>query len=132
MDVIHFPDDARPARWNQPVVALGNFDGVHRGHRKILERAHRVAFERGATPVAVTFDPHPSRVVRLDNSQPLLMTTDQKVESPVDAGVDGGYIVVMANVITLGDPESFVRAVYVDCLRIAKVWVGANRLFGHV
>ena len=43
MDVIHFPDDPRPARWTQPVLALGNFDGVHRGHRKILDRVRRVA-----------------------------------------------------------------------------------------
>ena len=49
MDVIHFPDDPRPARWAQPVLALGNFDGLHRGHRKILERVQRVAGERGAT-----------------------------------------------------------------------------------
>jgi len=43
MDVIHFPEDARPAAWVQPVLALGNFDGVHRGHRKILDRLKRVA-----------------------------------------------------------------------------------------
>ena len=64
MDVIHFPEDARPPRWSQPVLALGNFDGVHRGHRKILERVCRVAGERGGTSVVMTFDPHPPRVVR--------------------------------------------------------------------
>jgi FAD synthase len=46
VDVIHFPDDARPAHWKQPVLALGNFDGLHRGHRKILDRLQRVAGER--------------------------------------------------------------------------------------
>jgi riboflavin kinase/FMN adenylyltransferase len=131
MDVIHYPDDARPARWNQPVVALGNFDGVHRGHRKILERAHRVAFERGATPVAVTFDPHPSRVVRPDKAQPLLMTTDQKIEALGDAGVQGVAIVRFTRELSLWDPETFVRTVLVEWLRIAEVWVGANFLFGH-
>ena len=45
MDIIHFPDDQRPSRWKQPVLALGNFDGVHRGHQKILERLKRVAAE---------------------------------------------------------------------------------------
>ena len=85
MDVIHFPDDARPARWTQPVLALGNFDGVHRGHRKILDRVRRVAAERGATSVVMTFDPHPPRVVRPDKAPPLLMTTAQKLEAIADA-----------------------------------------------
>ena len=81
MDVIHFPEDARPSRWSQPVLALGNFDGVHRGHRKILERVRRVADERGATSVVMTFDPHPPRVVRPDKAPPLLMTKAQRLES---------------------------------------------------
>ena len=42
MDIIHFPDNPRPAAWKQPVLALGNFDGLHRGHRKILDRLQRV------------------------------------------------------------------------------------------
>ena len=73
MDVIHYPDDPRPARWSHPVLALGNFDGVHRGHRKILDRVRRVASERGATSVVMTFDPHPPRVVRPDKAPPLLI-----------------------------------------------------------
>src|SRR5437660_1653263 len=131
MDVIHFPDDARPARWHQPVLALGNFDGVHRGHRKILDRVHRVALERGATPVVMTFDPHPSRVVRPDKAQPLLMTTDQKVGALADAGVQGVAIVRFTRELSLWDPEAFVRIVLVEWLRVAEVWVGANFLFGH-
>ncbi len=47
MNVIHFPDDQRPPRWKQPVLALGNFDGLHRGHVKIIERIQRGAAERG-------------------------------------------------------------------------------------
>ncbi len=49
MDIIHFPDDPRPRHWTRPVLALGNFDGLHRGHRKILDRVSRVAGEHGAT-----------------------------------------------------------------------------------
>ena len=93
MDVIHFPDDPRPARWKQPVLALGNFDGVHRGHRKILERVRRVSNEHGATPVVMTFDPHPPRIVRPDKAPPLLMTKAQKLEALADAGVQGAAIV---------------------------------------
>src|SRR3990172_4951043 len=93
MDVICFPDDLRPARWVRPVLALGNFDGVHRGHRKILDRVRRVAGERGATPVVMTFDPHPPRVVRPDKAPPLLMTTAQRLEAIASAGLQGAAIV---------------------------------------
>src|SRR5438128_4523138 len=131
MDVIHFPDDARPARWVQPVLALGNFDGVHRGHSKMLERMQRVAGERGATSVVMTFDPHPPRVVRPDKAPPLLMTTTQKLEAFARAGVSGAAIVRFTPELSRWDPEMFVRTVLVDWLRVAEVWVGANFLFGH-
>ena len=131
MDVIHFPEDARPSRWSQPVLALGNFDGVHRGHRKILERVRRVADERGATSVVMTFDPHPPRVVRPDKAPPLLMTKAQKLEAIEAAGVHGAAIVRFTPEMSRWEPEMFVRTVLVDWLRVAEVWVGANFLFGH-
>jgi riboflavin kinase/FMN adenylyltransferase len=131
MDVIHFPDDARPARWTQPALALGNFDGVHRGHRKILDRVRRVAMERGGTAVVMTFDPHPPRVVRPDKAPPLLMTTAQRLEAIAAAGIQGAAIVRFTPELSRWDPETFARAVLVDWMRVAEVWVGANFLFGH-
>ncbi len=131
MDVIHFPDDPRPPRWVQPVLALGNFDGVHRGHRKILDRVCRVATERGATPVVMTFDPHPPRVVRPDKAPPLIMTTSQKLEAIAAAGLQGAAIVRFTPELSHWDPDTFVQRVLVDWLRVADVWVGANFLFGH-
>jgi riboflavin kinase/FMN adenylyltransferase len=131
MDVIHFPEDPRPSRWVHPVLALGNFDGLHRGHRKILDRMRRVAEERGATSVIMTFDPHPPRVVRPDKAPPLLMTKAQKLEAIADAGVQGAAIVRFTPELSQWEPETFVRTVLVDWLRVAEVWVGANFLFGH-
>jgi riboflavin kinase/FMN adenylyltransferase len=131
MDVIHFPEDPRPAHWRQPVLALGNFDGVHRGHRKILERVRRVAGERAATSVVMTFDPHPPRIVRPDKAPPLLMTTPQKLEAIADAGVQGAAIVRFSTELSHWDPETFVRNVLVDWLHVGEVWVGANFLFGR-
>src|SRR6266700_3232779 len=131
MDVIHFPADPRPPRWSQPVLALGNFDGVHRGHRKILDRLRRVAAERGATSVVMTFDPHPPRVVRPDKAPPLLMTKAQKLEAFEDAGLHGAAIVRFTPELSRWEPETFVRTVLVDWLRVSEVWVGANFLFGH-
>ena len=131
MDIIHFPDDQKPVRWTRPVLALGNFDGVHRGHRKILERVGRVASERGAVPVVMTFDPHPPRVVRPDKAPQLLMTLDQKLEAIEAAGMHGAAIVRFTPELSQWDPETFVRTVLVDWLHVVEVWVGANFLFGH-
>jgi riboflavin kinase / FMN adenylyltransferase len=131
LDVIHFPDDPRPSRWSAPVLALGNFDGLHRGHRKILDRVRRVASERGATPVVMTFDPHPPRVVRPDKAPPLLMTKAQKLEALDEAGVQGAAVVRFTHELSRWDPEMFVRAVLVDWLHVSEVWVGANFLFGR-
>lgn len=131
VDVIHYPDDARPPRWKAPVLALGNFDGLHRGHRKILERMRRVANERGAVAIVMTFDPHPPRVVRPDKAPPLLMTKAQKLEALADTGVQGAAIVRFTPELSRWDPEAFVRIVLVDWLGVSEVWVGANFLFGH-
>ena len=131
MDVIHFPDDPRPARWTQPVLALGNFDGVHRGHRKILDRVKRVATEHGATSVVMTFDPHPPRIVRPDKAPPLLMTKAQKLAAIAAMGIQGAAIVRFTAELSHWDPEMFVRTVLVEWLRVSEVWVGANFLFGR-
>jgi riboflavin kinase/FMN adenylyltransferase len=93
VDVIHFPDDVRPARWVNPVLALGNFDGLHRGHIKILDRVKRRSAERLGTSVVMTFDPHPPRVVRPDKAPPLLMTKAQRLEALEQAGVQGAAVV---------------------------------------
>lgn len=131
MNTIHFPDDTRPPWLVHPVLALGNFDGLHRGHLKIIERVRRGAAEHGGTPMAMTFDPHPPRVVRPDKAPPLLMTIDQKIEALGQAGISGVAVVRFTREMSQWDPETFVRTVLVDWLRVSEVWVGANFLFGH-
>jgi riboflavin kinase / FMN adenylyltransferase len=131
VDVFRFPDDARPVRWPHPVLALGNFDGLHRGHVKIIERIRRGASERAGTAVVLTFDPHPPRVLRPDKAPPLLMTMDQKLAALERAGVQGVAIVRFTEELSQWDPDVFVRRVLVDWLRVAEVWVGADFLFGR-
>jgi len=114
-----------------PVLALGNFDGLHRGHLKIIERVRRGAAEHGGTPMAMTFDPHPSRVVRPDKAPPLLMTKEQRLEAFERAGISAVAVVRFTSELSKWDPETFVRTVLVDWLRVSEVWVGANFLFGH-
>lgn len=121
----------RPPRWPQPVVALGNFDGLHRGHMKIIDRVRRRAAERGGTAVVMTFDPHPPRVVRPDKAPPLIMTFEQKVEAFERAGMQGVAVIGFTPALSQWAPDRFVETVLVDWLRVSEVWVGANFLFGH-
>lgn len=131
MEVLHFPDDPRPLWLVHPVLALGNFDGLHRGHLKIIERVRRGALERGGTPMAMTFDPHPSRIVRPDKAPPLLMTKEQRLDALARAGMHAVAVVRFTPELSRWDPETFVRVALVEWLRVAEVWVGANFLFGH-
>jgi riboflavin kinase/FMN adenylyltransferase len=131
METIHFPDDPRPPWLAHPVLALGNFDGLHRGHLKIIERVRRGAAEHGGTPMAMTFDPHPPRVLRPDKAPKLLMTKSQRLESLHSAGISCVAVVRFTRELSEWDPEMFIRTVLVDWLRVSEVWVGANFLFGH-
>jgi riboflavin kinase/FMN adenylyltransferase len=131
VEVIRFPDDPRPARWASPVLAIGNFDGLHRGHLKIIERIRRGASERAGTAVVLTFDPHPPRVLRPDKAPPLLMTPAQKQDALARAGVQGLATVRFSLELSQWEPDVFVRRVLVEWLRVAEVWVGADFLFGR-
>jgi riboflavin kinase / FMN adenylyltransferase len=110
---------------------MGNFDGMHRGHMALLDQVRRSAEARSVTPVALTFDPHPTRVIRPDKAPPLLMTEPQKLESLERAGMAGVAIVRFTPELAQWDPETFVRRVLADWLAVSDVWVGANFLFGH-
>ena len=131
MEIIHYPDDPPPSRWSQPVLALGNFDGVHRGHAKIIERVRDRATEIGATSAILTFDPHPPRVVRPDRAPALLMTKHQKLQWVADAGIGGAAVVRFTPEVSRWVPAEFVDTVLVDWLHVFEVWVGANFVFGH-
>jgi len=130
MQIAHFPATPRP-RWPAPVAALGNFDGVHRGHQKLFAQVAARAQERAGLPVAMIFEPHPASVLRPDKAPPLLMTLDQKLAAFARAGLQGVAIVEFTPDLSRWEPETFVDTVLVDWLRVAEVWVGENFLFGR-
>ena len=104
---------------------------MHRGHLKIIERVRRGAEERNAVAIAMTFDPHPSKILRPDKAPALLMTNQQKLDALARAGMHGVAMVRFTPELARWDPETFVRIVLVEWLHVAEVWVGANFLFGH-
>jgi riboflavin kinase/FMN adenylyltransferase len=130
MHVVYYPDAPAP-RWPAPIVALGNFDGLHRGHQKLIEQVRARAEERSGTSVAMIFDPHPPQVLRPDKAPPLVMTLEQKLEAFERAGLAAVTIVRFTRELSQWEPETFTERVIIQWLRAAEVWVGENFLFGR-
>jgi riboflavin kinase / FMN adenylyltransferase len=123
-----------PTGWGAPggcVVTIGFFDGVHQGHRRVVRRAVALARERGASAVAVTFDPHPTEVIRPGTHPPLLSTSDHRADLLESLGVDAVLVLPFTLELSKLSPEEFVRQVLVDRLHTVGVVVGENFRFGH-
>ncbi|RFU37095.1 bifunctional riboflavin kinase/FAD synthetase [Actinomadura logoneensis] len=123
--------DEVPADWGRSVVTIGVFDGVHRGHARIVRAAAERARERGLRSVAVTFEPHPDEVVRPGSHPPLLTTARRRVELLGELGTDAVLVVPFTAEQSREPADEFVRRVLVDALRAEHVMVGADFRFGH-
>ena len=123
--------DEVPADLGPSAVVIGNFDGVHLGHRHVLSRAREIADERGLTLVAVTFDPHPMAVLRPEHAPTSLTSLVSRAELLAEAGADAVLALPFDRDVANWSPEEFVRRVLADCLHAAAVVVGANFRFGH-
>lgn len=113
------------------VVTVGEYDGVHRGHRTVISEMHRMAAERGCSTAVVTFDRHPASVVRPESAPLLLCDLDHKLELLADTGVDYTLVVQFDEAQAAVPAEDFARAVLVDCLQAKAVVVGADFHFGQ-
>jgi len=113
------------------VVAVGNFDGVHRGHRKVLEQCRRLASESEAQSWALTFDPHPQRVLRPEQPLPLLMSLDEKLERIASLGMDGVLVVPFDKTFSTLKPPEFIASLTKTLPGLTHMVVGPNWRFGH-
>ena len=122
--------DEVPADLGPTVVVIGNFDGVHLGHQRVLARARELADERGMTVVAVTFDPHPMAVLRPEHAPTQLTTIERRGELLATAGADRVLALPFDRDMASWTPEEFMTRVLVDTVHAAAVVVGANFRFG--
>ncbi|WP_127480347.1 bifunctional riboflavin kinase/FAD synthetase [Nocardioides pantholopis] len=122
--------DDVPSDLGRTAVVIGNFDGVHLGHRRVLSRARALADEQGLTLVAITFDPHPMAVLRPEHAPTTLTTVEARAELLGEAGADAVLAVPFDRGVAGWSPEEFVQRILVDALGAAVVVVGANFRFG--
>ncbi|MGF1432444.1 bifunctional riboflavin kinase/FAD synthetase [Kitasatospora sp. LaBMicrA B282] len=120
-----------PGDWGRSVVTIGSFDGVHLGHQLIIDRAVSRARELGAKAVVVTFDPHPSEVVRPGSHPALLAPHPRRAELMAELGVDAVLVLPFTTEFSKESPEAFVQQVLVDALHARLVIEGPNFRFGH-
>lgn len=113
------------------VATVGFFDGVHRGHQRIVGRAIEDADRRGVRSVAVTFDRHPMEVVRPGSQPSLLMTLERRILTLLGTGIDHVLVLPFTEELSQLPPGGFVDRVLVDALAVEEVVVGDNFRFGH-
>ncbi len=123
--------DEVPAGWGDSVVTIGVFDGVHRGHQRIVARAAQIGRERNLPVVVITFDPHPDEVTRPGSHPPFLCSTRRRAELLAGLGAEAVFVLPFTLEFSRLDPDEFVRIVLVDRLHAAAVAVGEDFRFGH-
>ncbi|WP_283134340.1 bifunctional riboflavin kinase/FAD synthetase [Rhizohabitans arisaemae] len=126
----HGLDDV-PERWGRSIVTIGVFDGVHRGHQRVLGRAVDLARENGRPAVVVTFDPHPDEVLQPGTRVSQLTSPAYRNELLAGLGVDAVCVLPFTAGLSRLGPEEFTQSVLVDRLHAAGVIVGEGFRFGH-
>ncbi len=119
------------AAFPRTVVTIGNFDGVHLGHRAILARVAQRARELGAQAVAVTFDPHPLRVLRPTMDLPMLTTREQKLNLLTSTGINAVVVLPFTREFSALPAREFVNQYFCERLQVREVVVGHDYCFGR-
>jgi riboflavin kinase/FMN adenylyltransferase len=113
------------------IATIGNFDGVHLGHRRILEALVARAHEARRPSIAITFEPHPLAVLRPDHAPPRLQTLRQKEEAIEALGVEWLLVIPFTRDFSLTEPEEFARGFLAERLNLTEIVLGAHFAFGR-
>jgi riboflavin kinase/FMN adenylyltransferase len=130
MNVFHKPDEV-PGDFGPAIVSVGNFDGVHRAHRAVLDEIVRRAKAAQARSVVVTFEPHPSRILRPDQNLKLLTPLPEKLRLLEATGVDAVLLLPFSRDLSLMTPRQFAHEILKKRLHAREVHEGYNFHFGH-
>lgn len=122
---VHMPETARGA-----AVAIGNFDGVHLGHRALLRTARERADHHGVRAVALTFEPHPSAVLSPKGAPPRISSLERRVELIASCGIDTAVVEPFTRELAALQPEAFVEQVLIGALGARAVIVGYDFNYG--
>ncbi|HEV3327758.1 MAG TPA: bifunctional riboflavin kinase/FAD synthetase [Acidimicrobiales bacterium] len=126
-----FAEGAYPEDATRTAVTIGVYDGVHVGHRHVLQRLRETAAARGLRTAVVTFDPHPASIVAPERAPLLLTSVERRLELLAELGIDRCVVVGFDESVATEPPASFVERVLVDELHAAVVVVGEDFRFGH-
>ena len=113
------------------IATIGNFDGVHLGHRRILEKVVARAREADRPSVAITFEPHPLSVLRPDHAPRRLQTLRQKEEALEAIGIENLLVIPFTRDFSLTEPEEFVHSVLRTRLAVSEIYLGSHFAFGR-
>ena len=123
--------DQIPAEFGAVVATVGNFDGVHRGHRWVIEQVKARAAELGLRSLAITFEPHPVRVLRPEAPHALITPLAQKLELLATTGLDATLVMPFTAELSALTPEEFARDILRDRVRVREMHEGENFRFGY-
>jgi riboflavin kinase/FMN adenylyltransferase len=120
-----------PAQYGPTVVSVGNFDGVHVAHQAVVRHMAQRAHAIGGKAVAVTFEPHPLRILRPDSAFKLITPLEVKLKLLEQTGVDATLVLPFTRDLSLMSAHDFARQVLADALHAREVHEGYNFHFGH-
>ncbi len=129
--VVHSPAEWAARFGANATLTVGNFDGIHLGHQKILRSVAERAHASGTIAAAVTFDPHPMKILRPTDAPPLISTLAQRLAGFEELGLAAALVLRFDRDLSRLTPEEFVRAILVEQLRVGSILVGDNFRFGH-
>jgi len=133
LTVVRSPEEwsARFGAGPRTVLSVGNFDGLHLGHQKILRMVVARARATALTAAAITFDPHPMKLLQPERAPLMIETLSQRLAGIEQIGLNAALVLQFDRALSLLSPEDFLQRILMERMHVAAILVGANFRFGH-